>query len=330
MDTELKKQFALLLATVSMLASPNAFGQQKSKTCLAERYKLIALPLRPTQINDSGQISGTTASRKAALWSPRDGLKVAPVPFGFTIGEGVGLNAAGHEVALASNEDGSKRQAFTFINGKTELLPGEQSKPTAINDNDEISGESTLPGKSATSPVVWRKRTLVDLGACCGGTGFAINSQGQIVGESYDAAGRYHAFLWDDTHGMKMLDVDDDYSSAVAINHATHVAVQAFPRTYFYEDGKLNPLQLSTKYPSQPRAINDCDIVVGSYGKHSDDSKAFAWDKDRGFIDLNDRVPGVTGWKLEAATGINNRGEIVGWGDFKGQEDQGFLLLPHD
>ena len=69
-------------------------------------------------------------------------------------------------------------------------------------------------------------------------------------------------------------------------------------------------------------------MIVGSFGKHSDDSKAFVQDSVHGFIDLNERVLSAAGWKLEVASSINNRGEIVGWGDYKGAEDQGFLLLP--
>jgi probable HAF family extracellular repeat protein len=52
------------------------------------------------------------------------------------------------------------------------------------------------------------------------------------------------------------------------------------------------------------------------------------WEKTSGFHDLNERIPPGSGWKLEAATGINNRGEIVGWGDYKGNEQSGFLLVP--
>jgi probable HAF family extracellular repeat protein len=326
----MKRQFVLLLAGSSILAAHLLDAQVQAKACVAAHYKLVALPLRPTQINDSGQVSGTVPSRKAAVWSEHGGLKQATVPAGFTIAEGIALNADGHMIGLATNQDGSKRQAFTFINGKTELLPGEQSKATALNDNDEIAGESSLPGKAATNPVLWRKRKPVDLGACCGGTAFALNVHAQVVGESYDSEGRYHAFLWDNAQGMKTLDTEDDYSSAVAINKAGHVVVQAFPRTYLYEEGKLNPLLLAPKYPSLPRALNNCDVIVGSYGKHSDDSKAFVWDKARGFLDLNNLVLGLSGWKLEVATSINNRGEIVGWGDFKGAEDQGFLLRPLD
>lgn len=52
------------------------------------------------------------------------------------------------------------------------------------------------------------------------------------------------------------------------------------------------------------------------------------WEETSGFHDLNERIAPGSGWKLEAATGINNRGEIVGWGDYKGKEDEGFLLVP--
>jgi hypothetical protein len=39
-------------------------------------------------------------------------------------------------------------------------------------------------------------------------------------------------------------------------------------------------------------------------------------------------VPPDSGWKLERAVGINNRGQIVGTGDYQHQENVGFLLEP--
>jgi hypothetical protein len=43
---------------------------------------------------------------------------------------------------------------------------------------------------------------------------------------------------------------------------------------------------------------------------------------------LNLRIASDSGWILESATSINDRGEIVGRGDYKGQDDAGFLLVP--
>jgi probable HAF family extracellular repeat protein len=318
----------LLAVLTAMVCVAATQAQTQTKPCVAEHYTLVPLPLHPTHINDRGEIAGTTPTRRAALWSQATGLRVATVPDGYTMAEGTGLNNAGHMVGVASNEDGSKRQAFAVINNKTILLPETQSKASFINDNDEIAGESTVPGKAATSPVIWRDRHVVDLGACCGGTAFALNSKGKVVGQSYDADGQYHAFSWDATNGMKKIGLAEDNSATLDINDAGHMIIQAFPHNYLFEDGKLTALELSSKYPSQPRALNNCDVIVGSFGKHFDDSKAFVWDKSHGFVDLNERIAANKGWKLEGASSINKRGEIVGWGDFNGEEDQGFLLVP--
>jgi hypothetical protein len=35
-----------------------------------------------------------------------------------------------------------------------------------------------------------------------------------------------------------------------------------------------------------------------------------------------------SGWKLEYATAINGHGVIVGRGDFKGEDNAGFMLVP--
>jgi hypothetical protein len=44
--------------------------------------------------------------------------------------------------------------------------------------------------------------------------------------------------------------------------------------------------------------------------------------------DLNALIPPNSAWTLEVASGINDRGEIVGWGDHGGVENAGFILRP--
>ncbi|HVO81644.1 MAG TPA: hypothetical protein VMT28_12995 [Terriglobales bacterium] len=323
------KRFTFFLtASLAFVPTPFLAAQSVGKPCVAEHYRLIALPMRPTRINDSGHVAGTTPSRRAALWSEKDGLKQISLPAGFETAEALGLNNDGHVIGVAMSADSTRRHAFSFRDGKVALLSGEQSKPSAINDRGEIAGESSISGKAATVPVLWRGHEAVDLGACCGGTATGINQEGQVVGQIYDAQGLYHAFLWDQTRGIQSIVPGDDYSSALAINDAGHVLVQAFPRILLYKDGALTPLDLSARVPSQPRDFNNCDAIVGSFGPHSDALRAFVWEKSSGLHDLNDRIPPGSGWKLEVATGINNRGEIVGWGDHKGMEDAGFLLVP--
>lgn len=44
-------------------------------------------------------------------------------------------------------------------------------------------------------------------------------------------------------------------------------------------------------------------------------------------VNLNDLIAAGSGWELEWATGINNRGQIVGFG-IHGTERRAFLLTP--
>lgn len=298
--------------------------------CTAAHYKVVALAIVPAGINDSGVIAGTTAKHKAALWSEKTGVKEITIPAGFRIAEGVGINNRGDMIGQATDDSSSKRQAWLYRNEKLLLLPGSESKATAINDDGDISGEATLPGKTVSSAVVWKKQIPVDLGGCCGGTATTLNNRGQVAGQIYDDQGRYSAFLWDPTHGLQRIGPPNAFSSAVTVNDLRHVVLQEFTRqgVFLYSDGKLTALDLAPKFPSRPRAMNRCDAIAGSFGPFADVERAFVFDPARGFRDLNDLIPADSGWKLEAATGINSKGEIVGWGDYKHQDNAGFLLIP--
>jgi uncharacterized membrane protein len=156
-----------------------------------------------------------------------------------------------------------------------------------------------------------------------------INNHLQVVGNIYDAKGHYEAFMWEEARGLQHIGPPQAFSSALAINDAGHVLIESFSHgILLFDHGKLTPVDLSPKHRSQPRALTNSDVIVGSFGPFADANHAFLWDKEGGFLDLNERIPPGSGWELRAASGINDKGEIVGWGDLHGEEGVGFLLTP--
>jgi hypothetical protein len=73
--------------------------------------------------------------------------------------------------------------------------------------------------------------------------------------------------------------------------------------------------------------------VGGAVREELSQSRAVLWlplegrEDKRRLIDLNDCVPGDTGWILECARAINGKGEIVGVGLIDGRR-HAFLLHP--
>jgi len=309
----------LLLSLVSAFAR----AQATAAKCVAEHYKVVVVPLQPSRVNNSGQVAGSTEDR-AAVWSRKDGLRELPLPSGFSSARASGLNEQGDVVGHATKGDSGEPRAFEYSHGKAVMLSASRSQAVAINNAGEIVGEENPSG-----PALWRKDRATHLGACCGGKALAINSHGQVVGQLSDHQGRYRAFLWDAKGGFQNIGSSEGYSSALAINDAGHILIQAFSAGVFlHESAKDTPLPLSPNSANRPMALSNCDVVVGAFGPSSDYNHAFAWDKKYGLRDLNTVVDSGSGWILRMATDINDAGEIVGTGQYMGKEDVGFLLTP--
>ena len=327
--------YALVGIAAAVVSLTPAVGAQPAPRCASPaatsavvRYRVIDLPLNPAAINDSGEIAGTTAAHRAALWSDGRGVRELPLPPGFVNSEAVSINNHGHVLVIAYDRTFSKHESFIFAAGALTLLSGEQTRAFQISDSEAVAGESLIPGKTGSQPVVWRHHALRPIDICCGGSATGSNRNGEVIGDTYDDEGRYHAFLWSEARGMQSIGPPHEYSSAIAINIRGHVLIEAPSGALFHAEGSSMRLKLAAKTPSHPRALNDCDVVVGSFGPFSDASRAFVWERSQGFQDLNSLIPPDSGWKLESAAGINNRGEIVGKGDSKHHDNSGFLLIP--
>jgi hypothetical protein len=317
---------ALTLAAVIALPAQSAPAAEPAR-CLAERFRIVALPFRPAALNASGDIVGTDQQHHPALLTVRGDVLQLPLPAGFEVADALSLDDSRRVLAVATDRTANRHRAYIVTNRRITLLDGEQTLARRIGPSGVVAGEALLSGHTRPDPVIWDGGAPKPLGGCCGGSARDLNSSGAAVGDAYDPQGRYHAFLWTQGGGMQLIGPPDQYSSAVAINDAGVVVVQGLHQSYRY-DGKLQPLPLAPRYPSHPRAINHCGLIVGSYGPYSDADRAFGWDPAAGFFDLNARLEPGSGWKLQAALGVNDAGMIIGQGDAPGADDAGFLLVP--
>jgi uncharacterized membrane protein len=313
------------------LTSPGAAlaaAPARPPDCAIGRYQIIDVPLNPAAINDSRLIAGTTASHRAALWSPSGGLQELPLPPGFEHSDAVAINGRGRVVGMAHDRRYTVQRPFLFADGVVTLLPGEHARAFDINDSGDIAGEAVLPGNARSQPVVWTRQDPHPIPTCCGGVARRVDSAGAVVGDAYDADGRFYAFLWSNAGGLQRIGPSKGFSSVVAADDHGRVLVDVLGRTFAYEEGAMTRLELAPRQASHPHAMNGCGVVVGSYGPFSDASRAFAWDRTSGFVDLNTRIAAGFGGKLETATGINDRGDVVGRGDSATGQESGFLLVP--
>jgi probable HAF family extracellular repeat protein len=86
-------------------------------------------------------------------------------------------------------------------------LGGSRSVAYNLNDAGQVVGWADLTGNITFHAVLWNNGVITDLGTLSGpSVASGINNSGQIVGYSYTAAGRQHAFIYS---GGVMQDLND-------------------------------------------------------------------------------------------------------------------------
>ena len=204
-----------------------------------------------------------------------------------------GINNRG-EVAAVSFVSFFPLETIGFVvtkDGKMLLLPtlgGQSSLPSAINNRGEVAGSANFAGDTITHAALWDGdlSQVTDLGTLGGATSDALwlNDKLEVVGDSIIANGTdTHAFLW---KNGKMLDLGTlgGSNSLAFVNN---------------EGGQI---------VGQSDITTAIDPTFGIPQFHG-----FLW--ERGIIkDFGE----VFGGHFNDATGINDRGQIVGGADLAG------------
>jgi probable HAF family extracellular repeat protein len=236
------------------------------------------------------------------------------------------INGAGHVV-------GTSRDGFLYDGSSlTDLgtLGGGGSSALAVNQSDEVVGNSTTPGDASWHAFLYADGVMNDLGTLGGqySTANGISDNEEVVGYAQLANGNQHAFYYNRTVGMLDLGtLGGAQSFAYGINNVGQVV--GFSETadgqnhaFIYTGGVMTDLGISPI--GNWLAINNYGQVVGLLSA----GHPFLY-TDGVVTDLNDLLPDGSGWVLNDARGINDAGQIVGYGAINDQ-NHAFLMTPDD
>ncbi len=280
--------------------------------------------LVPTDINNKSQVVGVGDGR-ALLYSDGRFTEISKLRSDDDVVTPSAINDKGQVVGTSTNIGVSGR-IFVYSDGKTQDI-GVKGGASDINNKGQVVGGlngSAFLYSDGTTTIINSNNAIA----------YGINDKGQVVGYSGDPE---RAFLYDKgtISGLGTLPPYNS-SSANAINDKRYVVgslfYNDFPPVYdtsafLYTDrmgitnlGRLLPTDIF----SSASDINNKDQVVGYSGSFNG-YRAFFYDGR--LQDLNNLIPPDSGFTLNYANAINDKGQIVGTGIINGQQ-HGFLLTP--
>ena len=305
----------------------------------AESYDVTTLPFT----NEVGVVLSNTGLVVGGILNPSGSISLgewsngvltnlgAPsgLPSSFNIVQPVGMNNAGVIVgAVRTPAGGSPSVAFEFTGGAFTVLPLVNSTDLAgfaagINNRGEIVGEDVNGSTHNAQAWLWSKGVYSILPVPGLDTSaIGITSNGTIFGN------RATNCCTGETGYVLQGGAVQSLSGPVeAINNSGEAAGflvpggGAGPATIF-KNGIATPI---LNVSSGAFGINSASDVVGDYQPAGFNApRAFLWEPNSGALD----VPPPNGFQFTVATGINNSGEIVGFGETTDGTFRNFLLTP--
>ena len=300
------------------------------------------------------------ANAQAFVWKSGQMTALGMLPGGRT-SHATGINDNGQ--VCGTSDTGSGVQAFLYTNGAlTSIgnLPGDIGSAALGLNASGLVAVSSFPSVPTPSPnsyqvqpahaAVYSQGSLTEISVPVGDiaiTPDAINALGQVAGTSVNQNKVSRAFLYQ--NGSLLFPgtlPGDDSSQADAIN-ASSQAVGASNRKIGTDNSGQNPVFVSQAVlftagkvtglgmlpgdtNSVATGINDSGQIIGTSTSGATDptlaSHPFIWQQGQ-LVSLNSLLPIGSGWILTGATGINNTGQICGYGQHNGQT-RAFLLTP--
>ncbi len=208
------------------------------------------------------------------------------------------------------------------------LLSGAYSYAYGINNAGQVVGYWNT-GTNGVHAFLYSDGTMTDIGTPGGTNTYAlgINAAGQVVGFSDTAApslpGSTRAFLYSNGAMTNLGSLGGLNSYAYGLN--TNIQIVGYidtllgARAVVYANGNATNLGTLGGADSYAYSINASGSVVGASKISGGNLNAFLWENGV-LTNLNALIPTNSGWALLEARGINDAGNIVGWGRINGEE----------
>lgn len=255
-----------------------------------------------------------------------------------TQSEAMAINALS-EVVVASYSMGDVTAAAVLVSGGDAFGIG-SFVPRAINDAGEVAGTGESVGADGlvqNGAVLWADGVLTMLPKLAGGldaSALDIAGNGDVVGSAFASeALEPTAVLW--RHGSvfplgtlsggshaQATGISENSAYVCGVSGTATDHLRAFRYT-LSGTSVVQRLDLGTLGGGWSVAYdaNSSGEVVGT-----SDGRAFVYTGGQ-LADLNALVAAELGWHLIGATGINERGDIIGWGEHGADGLRAFLLV---
>jgi uncharacterized membrane protein len=202
-----------------------------------------------------------------------------------------------------------------------------------LNDKERVA--ATLFSATETVPAVWHSGGWHLIDGVPNGNAIRVNNQGAVL--VIDAE-RSYVLKGEKLTSLGMLP-DHLRTIASGMNDAGQVCGSAYRdlddgfglyTPFVWEKGKLRALPVFPEGSSAfAHAINNKGQIFG-IASHQTGWYQLLWEKKGGkwkVTNLGPRIKGAAGWELLIIAGANDKGQIVGEGNYQGRR-RSFLLTP--
>jgi probable HAF family extracellular repeat protein len=287
-----------------------------------------------TAINARGQMAGVSSTATGRLHGFRTDAAGRMTDITPTRTEAVrvaALNDGGQVAGWLEDATGKRTAFFTDPAGTVNPIPitgAAGSQAFAINAAGEVAGFFTTA--SGDDRAFWRAAGggVTDLGTFANGTrsyAFALTPDGAVVGYGDDGN---LIFTFRTQPGGRVANAArvGPHAYGYAVNEAGAVAGEFYNAAdgYFHAfrsrpDGSYLDLGTFAGHDAAAYSINGRGEAVGAtYILGGPGGHAILYTDAGGLRDLNNLIPPSAGWELVNAAGINDAGQIAGYGRHNG------------